>query len=174
MVRLTDDALFQCPFVQMSDVGTLRFADAEVEALRSYLLKGGFLWVDDFWGSVAWDTWASQLARVLPPSEFPIQDVPLDHPIFRQMFEVLEVPQIPSIQFWRGSGGATSERGSDSAEPHLRGVFDRHGHLMVLMTHNTDIADAWEREGEDPQFFYSFSPAGYALGINVLLYAMAH
>jgi Domain of unknown function (DUF4159) len=174
VVRLTDDALFQCPFVQMSDVGTLRFADAEVEALRSYLLKGGFLWVDDFWGSVAWDAWASQLARVLPPSEFPIQDIPLDHPIFQAMFDVREVPQIPSIQFWRGSGGATSERGSDSAVPHFRGVFDTHGHLIVLMTHNTDIADAWEREGEDPQFFYSFSPAGYALGINVLLYVMTH
>ena len=63
---------------------TLAFrSDAEVEALRSYLLKGGFLWVDDFWGSIAWGAWASQLARVLPPSEFPIQDVPLDHPIFR-------------------------------------------------------------------------------------------
>ena len=85
-----------------------------------------------------------------------------------------EVPQIPSIQFWRGSGGGTSERGSDSAMPHMRGVSDRHGNLMVLMTHNTDIADAWEREGEDSEYFYRFSPRGYALGINVLVYAMTH
>jgi hypothetical protein len=100
--------------------------------------------------------------------------VPLDHPVFRTMFDVKEVPQIPSIQFWRGSGGGTSERGSDSETPHMRGVSDHRGNLMVLMTHNTDISDAWEREGEDPQFFYSFSPAGYALGINVLIYAMTH
>jgi hypothetical protein len=174
VVRLTDDGLFHCPFVQMSDVGTLGFTEAEVTALRTYLLKGGFLWVDDFWGPAAWEAWASQLARVLPPVEYPIQDLSLDHPVFRTMFDVTQVPQIPSIQFWRGSGGGTSERGADSATPHLRGVSDRHGNLMVVMTHNTDIADAWEREGEDPRYFYSFSPAGYALGINVVLYALTH
>ena len=85
-----------------------------------------------------------------------------------------EFPQIPSIQFWRTSGGATSERGLDSATPHARAIADPHGNIMVLMTHNTDISDAWEREGEDPRFFYSFSPTGYAVGINAVLYAMTH
>jgi hypothetical protein len=174
VVRLTDDELFHCPFIQMSDVGTLRFTDLEVDTLRRYLLKGGFLWVDDFWGSVAWEAWTSELARVLPRGEFTIEDLPLDHPIFRTMFDVREVPQVPSIQFWRGSGGGTSERGSDSATPHMAALADRRGRVMVVMTHNTDIADAWEREGEDPQYFYSFSPAGYAVGINVLLYALTH
>jgi hypothetical protein len=174
VVRLTDDSLFQCPFLQMSDVGTLGFTDPEVAVLRSYLLKGGFLWVDDFWGTAAWESWASELARVLPPAEYPIHDLPPDHPILRTVFDVKELPQIPSIQFWRTSGGATSERGSESDTPHLRGVSDRHGHLMVLMTHNTDLADAWEREGEDPAYFYRFSPAGYAFGINVVVYAMTH
>ena len=56
----------------------------------------------------------------------------------------------------------------------MRAVLDEHGNVMVLMTHNTDISDAWEREGEDPRFFYSFSPDGYAVGINVVLYAMTH
>jgi hypothetical protein len=90
------------------------------------------------------------------------------------MFEVKELPQIPSIQWWRTSGGDTSERGRDSAVPTMRGITDRHGNLMVVMTHNTDISDAWEREGEDPRFFYQFSPNGYAVGINVVLYAMTH
>jgi Domain of unknown function (DUF4159) len=174
VVRLADDALFHCPFIQMSDVGTLAFTKLEVEVLRAYLEKGGFLWVDDFWGPAAWEQWTSQLARVLPPSEYPIQDLPLEHPIFRTLFDVKEVPQIPSIQFWRGSAGGTSERGSDSAVPHMRGISDRRGNLIVLMTHNTDIADAWEREGEDAEYFYRFSPAGYALGINVLVYVMTH
>ena len=174
VVRLTDDALFQCPFIQMSDVGTLGFTAPEVAVLRAYLLKGGFLWVDDFWGTVAWEAWASELARVLPPAEYPIHDVSLDHPIFRTVFDVKEVPQIPSIQFWRDSGGGTSERGSDSTASHMRGISDHRSNLMVLMTHNTDIADAWEREGEDQEYFYSFSPVGYALGINVLIYAMTH
>jgi hypothetical protein len=174
VVRLTDESLFQCPYLHMEDVGTAAFTELEVQGLRTYLLKGGFLWVDDFWGTYAWTNWANEIARVLPPNEFPIRDVELDHPIFRTLFEVKELPQIPSIQFWRTSGGGTSERGVDSAQPHIRAIFDERGDLMVLMTHNTDISDAWEREGEDPRFFYNFSPNGYAVGINVLMYAMTH
>ncbi len=174
VVRLTEEALFQCPYLHMEDVGTAAFTEAEVAGLRTYLLKGGFVWADDYWGSYAWQNWVSQLARVLPPSEYPVEEIEFDHPIFRTMFEVKTLPQIPSIQFWRTSGGGTSERGRDSATPTVRGVADRRGNLMVLMTHNTDISDAWEREGEDPRFFYRFSPDGYAVGINVVLYAMTH
>jgi len=90
------------------------------------------------------------------------------------LHDIQRVPQIPSIQHWRRSGGGTSERGYDSAEPHMRAISDSHGRIMVLMTHNTDISDAWEREGEEYEFFYRFSVDGYALGINVVLYAMAH
>ena len=174
VVRLTEEALFQCPYLHMEDVGTAAFTEDEVQGLRTYLLKGGFMWVDDYWGTNAWSNWVSQFARVLPPSEYPIQDIPLTHPILKTMFEVKEMPQIPSIQFWRTSGGETSERGSDSAVPTFRGVTDKHGNLMVVMTHNTDISDAWEREGEDSRFFYSFSPNGYAVGIDIVLYAMTH
>ena len=174
IVRITDPELFNCPFVMMFEVGAAYFTDADAEALREYLLKGGFLWVDDFWGSYAWDSWVSQISKVLPPSEFAIQDIPSDHPLFRTQFEVPGVPQIPSINHWLRSGGGTSERGFDSAQVHGRAIFDEHGRIMVLMTHNTDIADSWEREGEDPQYFYLFSVPGYALAINILLYAMTH
>ena len=174
VVRLTEDALYQCPYLHMADVGTASLSDEEGLGLRSYLLKGGFLWVDDYWGSYAGHSWLSELARVLPPAEYPVQDLSLDHPIFKTMFEVTSLPQIPSLQFWRTSGGGTSERGSDSATATIRGVADRHDNLMVVMTHNTDISDAWEREGEDPRFFYRFSPDGYAVGINVVLYALTH
>ena len=173
-VRLTDPLLFQCPYLHLEDVGTAAFTDEEVQALRTYLLKGGFIWCDDYWGTAAWDTWVTQIGRVLPPSEYPIQEIPLDHPILRTQFEVNEVPQIPSIQYWRSSGGDTSERGSDSPAPNFRGIADKNGNLMVVMTHNTDISDAFEREGEDPRFFYDFSPRGYALGINIVLYSMTH
>jgi hypothetical protein len=174
VVRLTEESLYQCPYLHMEDVGTASLTDAEVQGLRAFLLKGGFLWVDDYWGSYAMQNWLSQLARVLPPSEYPVEDIPLDHPIFKSMFEVKVLPQIPSIQFWRTSGGGTSERGTDSTTPTVRGVIDHHGNVIVLMTHNTDISDAWEREGEDPRFFYKFSPDGYAVGINVVLYALTH
>ena len=174
IVRLTDDALFQCPFIMMQEVGSLFFSDEDVTQLRSYLLKGGFLWVDDFWGSYAWNVWERQIEKVLPPSEFSIVDLPPDHPIFHTMFDLQGVPQIPGISYWWGSRGGTSERGYDSAEVHSRGIADSDGRLMVFMTHNTDVSDSWEREGEDPQYFFSFSIPGYQTAINVLLYAMTH
>jgi hypothetical protein len=174
VVPLTDENLFKCPWAILEDAGSAGLTDEEISALRAYLLKGGFLWVDDFWGPWAWDNWITELSRVLPPSEYPITDVPMDHPIFKTMFEIKELPQIPSINFWSRSGGATSELGTDSETPTMRAITDRQGNIMVLITHNTDIADAWEREGEDPRYFYSFSPDGYAVGINVLMYAYTH
>ena len=174
IVRLTDDTLFQCPFIMMQEVGSLFFSEQDAERLRTYLLKGGFLWVDDFWGSYAWDSWATQIRKVFPPSEYPIFDLPPDHPIYHSMFRLPGMPQIPSINFWYGSGGGTSERGSDSAEVHARGIADDKGRVMVLMTHNTDVSDSWEREGEDPMYFYRFSVVGYQVAINVLLYVMTH
>jgi hypothetical protein len=173
VVRATDPWLYRCPFVLGSDVGTMSLRDDEVAALRDYLLKGGFLWVDDFWGSRAWDNFESEMARILPPGQYPLKDFGPDHPIYRTMFPLAAIPQIPSIQFWRGGGGS-SERGSDSADVHLRGITNAQGDLMVLATHNTDISDAWEREGEDPEYFYTFSPNGYATAMNIMLYAMSH
>lgn len=172
VVRADDDSIFQCPFVTIEDAGTVRFSDAEVRGLRDYLLKGGFLWADDFWGTDAFEYWRSELARVLP--EYSIVDLTPSHPIFRMMFEFNAIPQIPSINHWYRSGGETSELGYDSADVHLRAIADERGRVMVLITHNTDIADAWEREAQDPRYFYLFSPKGYAVGINIFLYAMSH
>jgi hypothetical protein len=111
---------------------------------------------------------------VLPAGDYPIFDVPLDHALFKSQFEVTEIPQIPNIGFFLRSGGRTSEQGADSAVAQVKGIIDNDGRLMVLMTHNTDIADSWEREGEDPSYFYAFSPRGYAFGINAVLYALTH
>jgi hypothetical protein len=158
----------------MEDVGTVTFSPKDVEALRAYLLKGGFIWVDDFWGSYAWEEWVAQIERILPRPGYVIQDLTPEHAIYKMQYEVKELPQIPSIQAWRGDSTNTSERGEDSAVPHFRAISDARGNIMVLMTHNTDISDAWEREGEDPRYFYQFSPRGYAVGINAVLYAMTH
>lgn len=174
VVRALDDALFQCPFVIISDAGTAWFSDEEAARLREYLEKGGFLWVDDFWGTRAWLHWLDQIERILPPEKYPLIDVTPDHALFHTMFDLKAIPQIPNIRHWRVTGGETSERGYDSEFVNARGIVDAHGRLMVFMTHNTDIADAWEREGEDPGFFYRFSPDGYAVGTNVFLYAVTH
>jgi hypothetical protein len=174
VVRPTDDALFQCPMVIASDPGSAGFSAEDADRLRQYLDKGGFLWVDDFWGTYAWESFVSEIAKVLPPSEFPIKDLAPDHAIFRTLFPVAQIPQVPSINFWRGSGGETSEMGEDSSKAHMAAITDKDGRIMVLMTHNTDIADSWEREGDDPRFFYYFSPNGYAVGLNSVLYALTH
>jgi hypothetical protein len=158
----------------MEDVGTISLSDEEASRLREYLLKGGFLWVDDFWGDWAWAQWTEEIGRVLPAGEYPIRPVPMDHPVYRSFFQVDTLPQIPSIAHWRRSGGGTSERGAESAVPQMYAISDSNDRIMVLMTHNTDISDAWEREGEDPRFFYLFSPNGYAVGINVVMYALTH
>jgi hypothetical protein len=172
VVPLTDRALFRCAFAMIEDAGTAGFTGDEVAALRAYLLKGGFLWVDDFWGTPAWDQWTALMQQVLP--ERHIVDVPPDHPIRTTMFTIATLPQITSINFWRRSGGNTSERGSDSPEADFRMIADDAGRIMVLMTHNTDIGDSWEREGEDHDFFLQFSPEGYAVGINAVLYTLTH
>jgi hypothetical protein len=82
---------------------------------------------------------------------------------------------VPRYPFWASTGRReTSERGEETRVPHFRAIRDQRGRIIVAMTHNTDIADSWEREAEEPGYFYAFSPDGYALGINVLLYAMTH
>jgi Domain of unknown function (DUF4159) len=173
-VRISDDQLFQCPILMAGDIGSIGLTGPEAARLREYLLKGGFLWVDDMWGPEQWEAWTEEVSKVFPPSEFPIEDVPVSDPVFRSQFLVKAMPQIPNIGYWRGSGGDTSEQQEASAVPVFRAIRDSHGRIMVAITHNTDIADAFEREADDPVFFARFSPTGYALGINILLHALTH
>ncbi len=173
LVRATDEQLFSCPFLMAGDIGSIGLTPIEAARLREYLLKGGFLWTDDHWGTEEWEVWKRELAKVFPPDEYPVELVTPADPIFSAQFVVTAMPQIPNIQFWRGTGG-TSEQGADSAVPHFYGVRDKQGRIMLAMTHNTDIADAFEREGDDPVYFARFSPSGYALGVNVVLYALTH
>jgi hypothetical protein len=173
VVRLTDPALFQCPFVMMSEPGGSFFSSDEAAGLRAYLLKGGFLWADDFWGELAWSNWKEQISKALPPGEFPIVDLTTANPMFHTLFNIQTLPQIPNIGLWVRYR-QTSERDRESAQMHARGIFDHNGRVMVFMTHNTDFGDAYEREAESPDYFKRFSVNGYAIGIDVLLYAMTH
>lgn len=173
VLRLTDAELFQCPFIMMTEPGGAEFDAAEAKALGEYLRKGGFLWADDFWGTHAWEWWSAQLAKALPPDEYPIVDVPLDHPMFHTLFDVKEIPQIPNIGQWESSH-TTSERGDDSPQAYARGVFDKKGRLMVFMTFDTDFGDSFEREGEAQDYFIKFSVPAYEIASDVLIYALTH
>jgi hypothetical protein len=172
VLQLSDDELYKCPFIMMTEPGALYLDDNEAARLRVYLLKGGFLWADDFWGEYAWSVFQGEMAKALP--EYQAVDIPLGHSLFHMLYDVKAIPQIPAIDFWFGTGGQTSERGRDSQSPHARAFFNEHGDMMVLATHNTDFGDAFEREGENRAYFERFAGVGYAFGINALLYAMTH
>jgi hypothetical protein len=173
LINLRDPILFHCPFIMMTEVGNIFLDELEVKNLREYLQKGGFLWADDFWGEYAWQVWESQIRKVLPSGQYPFVDLPMTHAIFHSVFTVQRFPQIPSIGAWRGPGGNTSER-FDSTVPHARAILDDHERIMVLITHNTDFGDSFEREGDNHEYFIEFSVPGYAFGIDALIYSMTH
>jgi hypothetical protein len=174
-VRLTDDELFQCPFILMEDAGTARFDELEQERLREYLLKGGFLFVSDYHGIASKAQFDEEIANVLPPKQYHWIDLtPPNHPIWNTLYPVKQVIQMESIQSWRRNGGTIENRNYEGAPPDETGIEDEHGRLMVVMIHNSDIPDGWEREGEDPDYFYRFSPESYAVAIDIMMYAMTH
>ncbi len=173
VVLATHPDLYRCPFLFASDVGTMGLTDSEVASLQNYLEKGGFLWVDDFWGTRAWVRFESLLKRIVPDAQ--VVELTPEHPMMSAMYNVQRIPQIPSWNQWRRMGrSGTSERGLDSETPHMRAVYDMHGRMVVLITYNTDIADGWEREGTDEEYFYLFSPEAYAIAVNVLVWVMTH
>jgi hypothetical protein len=176
VVRLTDDALFNCPFIFMEDAGTLRFMQPEVARLQEYLLKGGFLLVSDYHGSWGQQQFDEEIRRVLPAARFPTIDLtpPSSHALWNGMFTVTQLPQMASINTWRRTGDVIERWNEDASPPNARAIADEQGRVMVLMVHNTDLPDPWEREGEDKDYFYRFSPDAYAAGINILLYSMTH
>lgn len=174
VVRLTDAALFQCPFVLMEDAGTAYFSEQEVRQFREYLQKGGFVFVSDYWGPLAQEQFDAQIGRVLPVATYPIAELPISHPIWHTLVDLTRIPQMPSIQAWRRSGGGNTDRGVQEGTQTARGIADDKGRLMVVMIHNSDIPDGWEREGEEKDYFLRFSPDAYVVGIDVVLYGLTH
>lgn len=174
VVRLDQDNLADYPFLYMVEPGSLSFRESEVEALRSYLLNGGFLMIDDFWGEEEWYNLEYELKRVFPDREF--HDLPIEHPIFHIVFDLKEKPQVPSIRHalsYQGTG-RTWER-EDAREVHYRAIFDDNGRMIVIICHNTDLGDGWEREGESEWYFREFAEKkAYPMGINIIVYAMTH
>ncbi len=174
VLELTDPELVSYPFIYLLEPGRLVFDDAEVEALRRYLLNGGFLMVDDFWGEDEWYNFYREIKRVFPDRE-PVE-LPLSHPIFHAVFDLKEKPQVPSINvaLYGRDQGITWER-PDAEEVHYKAIYDDKGRMIVIICHNTDLGDGWEREGENEWYFHEFSEKkAYPLGINIVFYAMTH
>ena len=180
VLTLTDKALFDYPWIYIVEAGEWRLTDEEVPVLRRYLLNGGFLMFDDFWGAAALANVHRELRRVLP-ERAPVE-LPMDHPMFHCVFDLKgpkETLQIPNV----GQGmrhqydGVTWEdnHGPGGREVLFQGIYDDQERMMVFIAHNTDNGDGWEREGEYEYFFKTFSEKiAFPLGINAIFYSMTH
>ncbi len=175
-VSLTDPDLSEFPWIYIVEPGALSFNDAEIAALRKYLLNGGFLMFDDFWGDSAWQNVEREMKRVLPERSF--VETSLDHPIYHCVFEIKAKGQVPNVRTGEESqytGVTWENHDGDTQTVHHRAITDDKGRLMVFATHNTDNGDGWEREGEYEYYFKNFSEKiAYPLGINIIFYVMTH
>jgi hypothetical protein len=180
VLNLTDPELFHYPWIYMVEPGGLMLDEAEVQALRKYLLNGGFLMADDFWGPRQWASFEREMKRVLPEREF--VELSMDHPLFHCVFPLrvskneLQVPN-----YWTGENSRftrvtwENHDGVECRDVHIRALFDDKNRMMAIACHNTDNGDGWEREQEFHYFFSEFSEKrAYPLGINIIFYAMTH
>jgi hypothetical protein len=181
VLNLTDPELFDYPWIYMVGPGSLLLRADEVTILRRYLLNGGVLMADDFWGERQWQVFHREIKRALPERDF--VELPMEHPIFHCVFDLkmpkngLQTPNYRAGENSQYNGGVTWEfhDGEACREVHVRAIFDDKGRIMVIATHNTDNGDGWEREGEYEYFFREFSEKrAYPLGINIIFYLMTH
>ena len=166
-VSLLDPGLGRFPFLYMLEVGQMELTEPEVAALRRYSAAGGFIVIDDFWGSWQWQNWEAQIQRVFP--DYPIVEIPMEHPVLNMVYPIKEILQVPNVG--NAHAGRTSEQ--DGIVPHCRGIFDKDGRLLVVINWNTDMGDAWEW-AEDPYYPLKYSTFAWEMGINFIVYAMSH
>lgn len=181
VLRLTDKSLNDYPFIFMSDVGWMRLSTEEKSSLTKYLANGGFLWIDDFWGDAEWHNLIANTKDLDPNWKW--NEMPAEHPIFSIVYRLKSCPQVPARIFFAQTGLPYDPPGvhryptggiRGCNQVNFQGLFDSDGRLLAIATHNTDIADGWEREGESRAFFKRFSIDSYAMSINILVYAMTH
>jgi hypothetical protein len=181
VLDIDDPRLFQYPFTFMIDPRSLELTRQEAEILRRYLLNGGFLMVDDFWGNRMWDHLMDEMKKVFPDRE-PVS-LPLDHPIFNTPYPLKEKPQVPSEDSAHRTkdlvGQARTWEDEISYErpqpADYRAYLDERGRIMMLICWNTDLTDGWEEEGVSEWFFENFSEKyAYPMGINIVFYALTH
>jgi len=166
-IRPTDERLFDYPFAYIVEPGQMELSDDDAASLREYLLRGGFLMLDDFHGETEWQHARGEIKKVLP--EYEIKDLPLSHPIFHSYFDLDSVVQVPGIAAL--VQGVTYEKGG--VTPHYMGVENKDGRLMVFITRNCDLGDAWEWIN-DSRYPAQYGVVAYKVGMNVITYAMSH
>lgn len=176
VVDVVAEQMRHYPFLYMIEVGDIDISDEEAKTMRDYMLNGGFIMVDDFWGTREWENFEVALKQIWPDRK--IEEIPLEHEIFHMVFPLKVKPQIPHIRFaeYVINQGITYEFDKPGSEHvHYRGVFDDKRRLMMVICWNTDTGDGWEEEGTDPWYFREFSEKyAFPLGINIIYYSMTH
>lgn len=168
IISVGSPALFNYPFAYILEVGTLNLTHAEAVNLREYLLRGGFIMVDDFHGGREWDHFYRQFKKIFPERE--PEDIPITHELFRCFFKIDTLVQIPGVRSL--FNGRTYER-RDGYPAYCRGVYDENGRLMMMINFNTDLGDAWEHAA-DRSYPRKYSDMAYRMGINAVVYALTH
>jgi hypothetical protein len=166
-LKIMDDRLFDHPWLYAVEVGQWSLSDEEAARLRDYLLRGGFLVVDDFHGTSEWDLFIASMHKVFPDRA--IVDIPPTDPIFHVVYDIDERIQIPG--YYTVLRGSTFEKGG--VEPQWRGIYDDDGKLMVVINFNMDLGDAWEH-ADVPEYALQYSTRAYKYAINYIVYAMTH
>ena len=167
ILEVTDDTIFDYPWLYAVEVGRWYLDDAEAARLREYLLRGGFLMTDDFHGSDQWANFVESMQRVFP--DRPIVEIPDDDEVKHVLYDLEEHIQIPGI--WPLSRGMTYEQ--DGVTPHWRGIYDDAGRLMVAINFNMDLGDAWEH-ANDPRYPEPMTGLATRFAVNYVIYAMTH
>jgi hypothetical protein len=176
-LSLTDPALFEYPFLYINMKRIPLYSGngpninpREAAVLREYMLRGGFVMLDDFWGPEHWQDFLLELTKIFPDRR--PQKLPIDHPIFHCFFEINRIEQVPGRGVTWGFGMGFI---LDSAEfpAAVHGVFDDDGRLMMVVNFNTDLGDGWEHTFD--QFYPTrYCNAAYKIGINTIIYALSH
>ncbi len=168
-VNLDDDIdAYYWPFLISGLVGAWNLTDEQTTKLREYLLRGGFLLCDSFYGTIEWEGFIEGMRRVFP--DRPIVDLPDTHPIFHAVYDLTDRPQIPTWQHLPQGG---YRNGSSGAVARWRAILDDDERVMVMITFNNDVADGWQRADE---YDYPQEAAYLAisLGVNFAVYALSH
>ena len=166
-LSLLEPEIYRYPFAYAVEVGFMSLSQEEANSLREWLLRGGFLMVDDFHGPFEWQHFVEQMKMVFP--DRPIVDIPLNHPIFHCFYDFEELVQIPGLGSWLN--GQTHEKGGILQR--CMGIFDDQERLIVLVSRNMDMGDAWEH-AKDPRYPTRYSAEAFKLGINFVVYALTH
>jgi hypothetical protein len=168
VISPNSDDLFNYPWLYAVEVGSWTFSDSQATRMREYLLRGGFLMVDDFHGEYEWQIFMEGMRTIFP--DRPIEDIPASDPVYALPYDIGERLQVPGPGYM--GSGMLYER-YDGVIPHWRGIRDGDGRWMVMISHNIDYGEGWE-QADNPAYPEPFTGQAYEVAVNYLIYSMTH